>query len=653
MSCKILILGDSSSSSIGAGDHCYPVKLYQMLQGDLDVHVLNCAVPGSTSADMSCFFQKTLRGVPFDYVIIYLGNNEGTDGYHKGAYHPLKETIKSCFFKRPVPKLQPVLSPVPHTFSYSVSSLGSSVRPSEFSKNLKEIIHNATKSGAKVILINPIANYNFPSGVAAKNSTFFCFYDELNSSPLAEMNNAIDDDSKALILGLKLLATGRIDQAIDIWTPLSIRNNVLGFIAKHNIAFARVQNGQSATLAELEELIGEYKVYDSIILHNLAKIMEAQGSTYDAKSNFKLAYEKDSSSYRIKQEYRDVIFQLSSLKNVQIIDLGLILNSVDFVDYCHPTEDGHIKIAKALEKIILPKAPYRRKTERASYKNLLPSPNFSREPNTTLINYYSIDWEIDNTQIKKALTQVAKGNKSDEKFSHQIALCVENFIKVNNRHPIFTPDLNQVDDLVPRSNEILSFPEFYLSRILYNYSQIFEKEALAESLSLEPLMEKVRLSAKDYKKIIIRNNDASLKCELNLTSDYFNYIFQRVKEQILSKDTIYRVTIDERIRTIITWYTREAFRYGTQSRISMLYAYSDIEELIEGLIVALVIAVRNKLDVIASINQILSDLLALIKVHEKWAQLYQQQDKSFSYRAYGNALANIEGPLKAYVMQLP
>jgi hypothetical protein len=85
----------------------------------------------------------------------------------------------------------------------------------------------------------------------------------------------------------------------------------------------------------------------------------------------------------------------------------------------------------------------------------------------------------------------------------------------------------------------------------------------------------------------------------------------------------------------------------------MLYAYFEVEELIESLVVALVIAVHNKLDVIAQINQILSDLLALINVHEKWVQLYQQQDKSFSYRAYGKALANIEGPLKAYVMQLP
>jgi len=653
MSCKILILGDSSSSSIGAGGHCYPEKLFQMLQADRDVDVLNCAVPGSTSADMSCFFQKTLVEIPFDYVIIYLGNNEGTDGYHKGTYHPLRETIKNCFFKRPVPKLQPVLSPIPYKFSYTVSSLGSAVRPSEFSKNLKQIIHHATKSGAKVILINPIANYNFPSGVAAKNSTFFCFYDELNSSPLADMNNAIDDDSRALIFGLKLIATGQVDQAIDTWTPLSTRNNVLGFISKHNIAFARIQNGQSANLAELEELIGEYKVYDSIILHNLAKIMEAQGSAYDAKRTFKLAYDKDSSSYRIKQEYRDVIFQLSSLKNVQILDLSLILDPVNFVDYCHPTKDGHIKIAQELEKVILTKTPSHRKARGASYKNLLPSPNFSREPNTTLINYYSIDWEIDNSKIRKALSQVTQGNKSDEKFSRQIALCVENFIKANSRHPIFTPDLNQADDLVPRSNEILSFPEFYLSRILYNYSQIFEKEELSENLSLEPLMKKVRLSAKDYQRIILGNNDTALKCDLNLTGDYFNYIFQRVKEQVLSKDIIYRVAIDERTRTINTWYTREAFRYGTQSRISMLYAYFDIEMLIEGLIVALVIAVRNKLDVIARINRILSDLLALINVHEKWAHLYQQQDKSFSYRAYGNALANIEASLKAYVMQLP
>jgi len=653
MSCKILILGDSSSSSIGAGDHCYPVKLFQMLQSNTDVNVVNCAVPGSTSADMSCFFQKTLTGVTFDYVIVYLGNNEGTEGYHRGTYHPYKEIIKNCIFKKPIPRLQPVLSPIPHTFSYTVPSLNSSVRPSEFSKNLKQIIHHATKSGAKVILINPIANYNFPSGVAAKNSTFFCFYDKFNSLHLAEINNAIDDDSRALILGLKLIATGQIDQAIDIWTPLSTRNNVLGFIAKHNIAFARIQKDQSANLAELEKLIGEYKVYDSIILHNIAKITEAQGNAYDAKNYFKMAYEKDISSYRIKQKYRDVIFQLSSLKNVQIIDLSLILNPIDFIDYCHPTENGHIKIAQALKKIILAKVPSHRSAEGGIFKSILPSPNFLREPNTTLINYYSIDWEIDNIKIKEALTQVAQGNKSDANFTHQISLCVENFLKANDRHPIFTSDPNQFDDLVPRSNEILSFPEFYLSRVLYNYSKIFEKEALSDCLSVKPLIEKVRLSSKDYKQIILKNNDASLECELDLTPDYFNYIFRRVKQQILSKDKIYRVTIDERIRTIITWYTREAFRYGTQSRISMLYAHFDIEELIEGLIVALVIAVRNKLDVIIHINKILSELLGLINVHEKWAKLYQQNDKSFSYRAYGKALVNIEASLKAYVIQLP
>ena len=652
MSCKILILGDSSSSSIGAGNYCYPVKLFQMLQDNVNLKVLNCAVPGSTSADMSCFFQKALKGVPFDYVIVYLGNNEGTDGYHKGAYSPLKETVKSFFFTRPVPALKPVLSPTPHTFTYTVPSQKPSVKPSEFSKNLKHIIRQASKSGAKVILINPIANYNFPSGVAARNSTFFYFYGELNSSHLAEINKAIDEDSSTLILGLKLMAAGHTEQAISIWHPLSTRKNVLGFIASHNIALARVLSGQSATLNELKALLGKYKSYDAIIFHNLAKIMEAQGNSFDAKNYFKSAYEKDSSSYRIKQEYRHKIFQLSSLSNVHIIDLGAILKPMDFVDYCHPTEEGHIKIARALKEKILLKVPSCQKGE-TSYKNLFPSPNFSREPNTTLINYYSIDWEIDVTKIKEAFAQAYKGNKTSKNLCQKIASYVENFIQANKRHPIFTQDLNQIEDLVPRSNEILSFPEFYLYRILYNYSQIYEQASLSDYLSVKPLIEKVRLSAKDYKRIILKNNYESLESELNLTTNYLNNIFLRVKQQILSKDAIYRVTIDERIRTIITWYTREAFKYGTQSRISMLYAYFELEELIESLIVVLVIAVQNKLDVIYHINRLLDDLLALIDVHEKWVRLYLRQDKSFSHKGYEKALTNIEKTLKAYVMQLP
>ena len=85
----------------------------------------------------------------------------------------------------------------------------------------------------------------------------------------------------------------------------------------------------------------------------------------------------------------------------------------------------------------------------------------------------------------------------------------------------------------------------------------------------------------------------------------------------------------------------------------MLYAYFELEELIESLIVVLVIAVRNKLDVIYHINRLLDDLLALIDVHEKWVRLYLRQDKSFSHKGYEKALTNIEKTLKAYVMQLP
>ena len=364
-----------------------------------------------------------------------------------------------------------------------------------------------------IFCFNPIANYNFPSGVAARNSTFFYFYGELNSSHLAEINKAIDEDSSTLILGLKLMAAGHTEQAISIWHPLSTRKNVLGFIASHNIALARVLSGQSATLNELKALLGKYKSYDAIIFHNLAKIMEAQGNSFDAKNYFKSAYEKDSSSYRIKQEYRHKIFQLSSLSNVHIIDLGAILKPMDFVDYCHPTEEGHIKIARALKEKILLKVPSCQKGE-TSYKNLFPSPNFSREPNTTLINYYSIDWEIDVTKIKEAFAQAYKGNKTSKNLCQKIASYVENFIQANKRHPIFTQDLNQIEDLVPRSNEILSFPEFYLSRILYNYSQI----------------------DKLIKKIFIKKNKNS---KIFKSSSFINR-FGNLKEKTTSYEKIYK-----------------------------------------------------------------------------------------------------------------
>ena len=109
MTCHITVLGDSSSSGIGIGRVCYPAQLARILC-ERDVHVFNSAVPGFTSADASRFFHDTADSRPLDYVIVYLGNNEGAVGARKGSLQR-RQGLGGRQFSRAKTPFHPVLTP--------------------------------------------------------------------------------------------------------------------------------------------------------------------------------------------------------------------------------------------------------------------------------------------------------------------------------------------------------------------------------------------------------------------------------------------------------------------------------------------------------------------------------------------------------------
>jgi hypothetical protein len=75
----------------------------------------------------------------------------------------------------------------------------------------------------------------------------------------------------------------------------------------------------------------------------------------------------------------------------------------------------------------------------------------------------------------------------------------------------------------------------------------------------------------------------------------------------------------------------------------MLYARWDIEELIEALVVAIVITVkRQETRDLAELDALLGSVLALLQVHEKWTEAYQNEGAAFSIAGYQAALENAE-----------
>jgi len=71
----IVILGDSTSMSVGADGVSYPYLLSKVPIWDDNTSIVNCSIPGFTSADLCAFFFDNLNIFgEIVAVIIYTGN---------------------------------------------------------------------------------------------------------------------------------------------------------------------------------------------------------------------------------------------------------------------------------------------------------------------------------------------------------------------------------------------------------------------------------------------------------------------------------------------------------------------------------------------------------------------------------------------------
>ena len=64
------------------------------------------------------------------------------------------------------------------------------------------------------------------------------------------------------------------------------------------------------------------------------------------------------------------------MERVSVVDLRSILNPADFVDYRHPTEEGHRKIAGAVADIIRSDGRTAPPLDGSRYDVAFPTPNY-------------------------------------------------------------------------------------------------------------------------------------------------------------------------------------------------------------------------------------------------------------------------------------
>jgi len=349
---KLAILGDSSSSSIGNAKETYPYKLFEQLSKKSEVSISNYSSIGATSSDLNIYFHKNLKKKHFDYLIIYLGNNESVYSSRKGYVNFFQWKIKNFFnFSLKSYSNLNFLEKIKFKNYLGLKEIANSTQ--DFFRNLNSIIKTCEKKNIKVILINPIANLNFLPSVKINNFEYFQFID--CSVHISKYLNSSCEYSKKLIQAIEQSENSNFQEAKKIYEYLikSSKSKIVKLIAKNNYAVIFfIENDKKFAKKIFYELIKEDSDFRAIYYYNLSLVYKHENHENNYKKYIKLSYSSDFDSYRIKDEYRNVIKEFSGNKNIEVLDLEKILNAGDFIDSCHPTNKGHDKIAAMLLEII-------------------------------------------------------------------------------------------------------------------------------------------------------------------------------------------------------------------------------------------------------------------------------------------------------------
>lgn len=600
---KILVMGDSSSAGIGSGLDVYPYQLFRRLEKSRLVEVQNHSTPGFTSADAARYFRMRLSRQRWDAVIVYLGNNEGSTSAHKGRYRPLMDLLG---FRRrrssPRPFAQSGTAPeLCLSEDEPKPASGPATTPTEFSQNLSEIIRLAKSCGAVVILVSPFANREYPASAGPLISSSFKIIGLPTRVghavvPVGETSTIIRDAILAQEQGHYQFAARSYNAALARHSPEWLME-----LSSNNLAVLLHDTGRSR---DAEQIFASYALrgygFSSIFTYNRARLLRDTGRNQEADEWFGMAAEQDKYLYRIKDAYRNAIANTAVTSGARLLDLSVILSDDMFVDYCHPTAIAHNEIASALSELLihLPERQFDQCTE-SSYRNYYPSPNAYEYCDDDLVDYYSIAPCISEETISAELAQVTI--KLKQMGVHDSLRALQNLSVASReqiaavealssvaRHPMITCTDDLLDWPLQESCELGRMPEHYIYRLLLCYLDWAYAHGISPQLADDDTDGEMDLRL-FYQRLMIGRKGRCSETRINLSHSYRRRLRQQVLGACLEEE-LFRDIRAERLITVLRWYTREAFRYGTQSRIGMLYPEMRFDSILEALRVWMVIA---------------------------------------------------------------
>jgi len=630
----ILILGDSTSMSIGVERTMHPFLSSSKNIWPDNTKIVNSSLPGMTAADAVTFFFRHKRELLKDLraVLIYLGNCDTTSSeVTKGRFGKLKQ-IK--FNLQEITGKHPVKTSIKNRllhFEWNNSfnpHIESPESPEDYEYNLSLVINDCKANSIPVILVRPKANLFFPSGIGKGN---FIFYRYFGIKDKISDNIIITD--KRFKQALKLHESGEFKLAeaayneILLKAPISPMSQEYSLLVLNNYAIAKAEEGEyDDALYLLKLLLKESGVRKEIILFNIAYIKKRISSNEEFLQALHESYEADSSLYRIRAPYITAIDRIAAKNpSVRLIDMHAIIADRFYLDHCHPLLEGQSilsdNICKALSELGI------HGTNTAKIENILYNPELANGNISEFNDYFKTFAPYSEKEIEQQIAdfkKISSGAKTHDAFIPELNSLTKELktaIEYYFRHPCFTSisDILHFPPIYP--SDIGRFPEFFIIRHLIPYLRILESDD--------------RLSSKFDKEVCLLRSSGQLlsilpeksKC-LVAKSPFIDplydatrvpIILNKVRSMLINHLTI-GSQIFERTKGTIFWYVRETLRFGSHSRYSMRYDRLLLEFLAEGLAVACVLDQFLDQKQSKEIDLLIRVLYQTVAVHEEFCR---------------------------------
>lgn len=634
----ILILGDSTSMTVGVEKSTYPFHLAKAPIWRAGTRFLNFSLPGFTSADAAaCFFRhrKSYRR-ELDAVVLYLGNcDAAATEIQKGKYGRLREA--ACWVKeltqhsKAKTRINNRLLHFEWNNSYD-PTIEIPENPKDYEYNLRRIIQVCHRASIPVILVRPKANPLFPPGVGKGN---FIFYRYLGMKE--HISELLSVPDVRFTKALRHHEANNYSMAAELYQEIMLRPHSLlmsqeySLMVLNNCAAAIAEGGAITEAIYLYQLLlNEPNARKEIVLYNLAQLHKTRGEHSQYNKYLEDSYEADYSLYRIRTPFKLALDRLAGqFSCVSVLDMEAVVPDTLYLDHCHPLPEGQVKIAEELKwhfnKVGI------KGNESAEIENILYNPELSTGNPSLFYEYFLAFAPYTEAQIADYITACETIFKHSKTYSPNLAAFssipkeIRATIDYALRHPFFT-SIKDILYFPPRySFDVGRFPEFYLLRTVIPYLRDHESKA--------------ELSSRfDFANDLLRTSEqllsilptASVPLVLAVVPS-IEYAYDRVHadlivakcRELLIKHLEVGNQIFERIKTTIYWYFRETLRFGAHSRPQMLYDRTTLEFLAEGLAVAGVMDASTGMRTSAEIVELISFLATAAEIHNRYCSRFE------------------------------